>query len=175
MIDASDTTNDSTDLQDAVIAALRRELSEYGALLNLLSRQQEAVLDRKPHAVLDISAKIKDQIEIMHTQRRKREAAVDEVALVVGLPKKGSLRMLSPHFRPALRPLIEALVDEVNRLIGHTRRRAEQNQVLLARSLELAEELMTRINPRALNKTYSARGKVNLKLAAGMSRLLDRS
>ena len=97
------------------------------------------------------------------------------MALIAGLPPKTTLRTLTPHFRPALRPLIEALVDEVNRLIAQTRRCAQQNQVLLARSVELAEEMMTRLNPRAVSKTYSARGKVNIKLAAGMSRLLDRS
>lgn len=175
MIDASDTTHDSTDLQETLIAALRRELGEYGTLLNLLTGQQEAVLDRKPDAVLEISTEIEEQIEAMHGYRRKRETASDEIALIAGLPQKATLRLLTPHFRPALRPLIEALVDEVNRLIAQTRRCAQQNQALLARSIELAEELMTRLNPRSVSKTYSARGKVNIKLAAGMSRLLDRS
>ena len=175
MIDASDTTNDSTDLQDALIAALRRELAEYGALLNLLALQQDAVLDRKPDAVLKISTEIEDQIETMKERRKKREALGSEIALISGLQKTATLLALTPHFRPVLRPLIEALVDEVNRLITQTKRRAQQNQTLLARSVELAEELMARLNPRALSKTYSERGKVNIQLAAGMSRLIERS
>lgn len=175
MIDASDTTHDSTDLQEALIAALRKELAEYGALLNLLTRQQAAVLDRKPDTVLEISTSIEEQIGIMHEHRRRREVVAEEVALIAGLPQEASLRVLTPHFRPALRPLIEALVSEVNRLISETRRCAGQNQVLLARSVKLAEEMTTQLNPRTVSKTYSARGKMNIKLAAGMSRLLNRS
>jgi len=175
MIYAAESTHDSTDLQDSLTASLRRELGEYGALLQLITLQQEAILDRKVDRVLELSAEIEDQIEITHGYRKEREAAAEEIALFAGLSKTATLRALTPNFRPVLRPLIEALVDEVNRLIAQTRRRAQQNQVLLARSMELAEELIMRLNPRSVSKTYSARGRVNIKLAAGMSRLLDRS
>ena len=74
-----------------------------------------------------------------------------------------------------MRPLIEALADEVNRLIAHTRRRAQQNQMLLARSVELTQELISRLSPKAVSKTYSAGGRVKIKPAAGASRLLERS
>ena len=175
MTDSPDSTHDSLHLQEALIAALRTEVAEYGALLNLLTSQQEAVLDRKPGAVLQFSGEIEVQIKAMDRHRKTREAATDAIALVAGLPPKATLRIVIPHFRTALRPLIEALVDEVNRLIAQTRRGATQNQVLLARSVELGEEMISRLNPRGLSKTYSARGKVNIKLAAGMSRLLERS
>jgi flagellar biosynthesis/type III secretory pathway chaperone len=71
--------------------------------------------------------------------------------------------------------MVEALADEVNRLISHTRKKAQQNQMLLARSLELAQDLVTRLSPRSVSKTYSARGRLKIKPAAGASRLLDRS
>lgn len=175
MTDAFDTTSDSAERQELLIAALREELSGYGALLNLLKEQQEAVLDRKPDSVLTISTAIESQIKTMQVHRQRRVAAMEELTRLAGIPKSSTLRILSPYFRPALRPLVEALVDEVNRLITQTRRCAEQNQVLLARSMELAEELMKRLHPHAVSKTYSARGKVNIKLAAGMSRLLNKS
>ena len=111
----------------------------------------------------------------MHKHRKRREAAADALAGLSHLPQPATLRNLAPHFRTAVRPLVEALADEVNRLIAHTRRRAQQNQMLLARSVELTQELVSRLSPRAVSKTYSARGRVKIKPAGEASRLLERS
>jgi flagellar biosynthesis/type III secretory pathway chaperone len=175
MTDDTSNIESPTDAQERLIAALRRELAEYGALLQLLEVQQAAVLDRKPDQVLESIPQIDAQLELTSTRRKEREATADELALATGIPLPATLRTLAPRFRPAVRPLVEALTDEVNRLIGHTRRRAEQNQLLLARSVELAQEMVSRLSPRAISKTYSAKGRVKIKPAAGASRLLDRS
>lgn len=175
MTDDTDNIESSTDSQERLIAALRKELAEYGALLHLLDVQQTAVLDRKPDSVLESIPQIDAQLALTQTCRKQREATADELALASGIPQPWTLRTLAPHFRPAVRPLVEALVDEVNRLISHTRRRAEQNQMLLARSVELTQDLVTRLSPRAISKTYSEKGRLKIKPAAGASRLLDRS
>ena len=164
-----------TDLQERLITTLRSELQEYGGLLQLLDMQQAAVLDRKPDEVLNLIQKIEAQLNATHACRKLREHTADELATFSGSPVPATLRSLAPHFRPAVRPLVEALADEVNRLITHTRRRAQQNQMLLARSVELTQELISRLSPKAVTKTYSAGGRVKIKPAAGASRLLERS
>ena len=164
-----------TDVQERLVTALRSELQEYGGLLHLLDLQQTAVLDRKPDAVLDLIPKIEAQLVTTHTCLKFREATADELARLSHTLRPATLRSLAPHFREAVRPLVEALADEVNRLITHTRRRAQQNQMLLARSVELTQELVSRLSPRAVSKTYSAGGRVKIKPAAGASRLLERS
>ena len=175
MSDASHTTGFPADLQEELIAALRNELAEYGGLLSLLDLQQAAVLDRKPDGVLELIPQIDAQLATTHTRRKKREATANELAILSQIPTPATLGNLTPLFRPAVRPLIEALADEVNRLIGYTRRRAQQNQMLLARSVELTQELVSQISPRAVTKTYSARGQVKIQPASGASRLLEKS
>ena len=175
MIANFDTAEPASDLQEQLITALRSELQEYGGLLNLLELQQNAVLERKPDSVLELIPKIEAQLATTHARRKEREATADELAKLSHAPRPATLRSLAPHFREAVRPLVEALAGEVNRLITHTRRRAQQNQMLLARSVELTQELVSRLSPRAVSKTYSARGRVKIKPAAGASRLLERS
>jgi flagellar biosynthesis/type III secretory pathway chaperone len=175
MIDDTGTTGASTDPQEHLIGSLRQELAEYGSLLQLHELEQEAILDRKPDSVLELVTKIEAQLALTARCRKQRAAAADALALEAGIAEPVTLRTLAPHFRPALRPLVDALIDEVNRLITLTRKRAQQNQMLLARSVELAQDLVTRLSPRSVSKTYSARGRVNIKPAAGASRLLDRS
>lgn len=175
MSDTTQTADPPSDLQEQLITALRSELEEYGGLLSLLDLQQAAVLDRKPDNVLELIPRIDAQLATTHACRKRREASANELAGLLQVPGPATLGKLVPHFRPAVRPLIEALADEVNRLIAHTRRRAQQNQMLLARSVELTQELVSHISPRAISKTYSARGRVKIQPAAGASRLLERS
>ena len=175
MNDATHTAEPSSDLQEQLIIALRSELEEYGGLLHLLELQQAAVLERKPDSVLELIPRIDAQLATAHTCRKRREATAEELASLSQIAGPATLRSLTPYFRTAVRPLVEALADEVNRLIAHTRRRAQQNQMLLARSVELTQELVSRLSPRAVSKTYSARGRVKIKPAGEASRLLERS
>lgn len=175
MSDASHIISAPSDLQEQLITSLRSELEEYGGLLNLLERQQEAVLGRKPDSVLELVTQIDAQIASTHACRKRREATANELACLSQVQGAATLRKLLPHFRAALRPLIEALADEVNRLIAETKRRAQQNQILLARSVELTQELISHVSPRAVSKTYSARGRMKIQPAAGASRLLEKS
>jgi flagellar biosynthesis/type III secretory pathway chaperone len=175
MSDASHIISSPADLQDQLITSLRGELEEYGGLLNLLERQQEAILSRNPDSVLELVTQIDAQIVNTHACRKRREATANELACLSQIQGPTTLRKLVPHFRAVLRPLIEALADEVNRLITETKRRAQQNQMLLARSVELTQELLSHVNPRAVSKTYSARGRMKIQPAAGASRLLEKS
>ena len=163
------------ELQEKLIIELRGELEEYGGLLHLLGLQQTAVIGRKPDAVLELIPQIETQVATTHRRRKTREATMNELASLAQLQGSRTLKRLIPYFRPAVRPLIEALVGEVNRLIAHTRRRAQQNQMLLARSVELTQDIISHLNPSAVSKTYSARGRVNIRPAGGVSRLLERS
>ncbi len=175
MSDASHIIHSPADLQDQLITSLRSELEEYGGLLNLIERQQEAILGRKPDNVLELVSLIEAQIATTHARRKQREATMNELACLSQIQGSATLNKLIPHFRAVLRPLIEALADEVNRLIAETKRRAQQNQMLLARSVELAQELISQVSPRAVTKTYSARGRMKIQPASGASRLLEKS
>ena len=165
----------AVDPQEQIIAALRAELEEYGGLLNVFDEQQQAILNRKPDAVLALEEKLSGQLSAVRTRRSQREGLVSTFAGDGRPPSRVSLLGAIPAFRETLRPLVEALATEINRLIALTRRRAEQNQVLLARTVEVMQEVCARLSPGAVTRTYAANGQMKIKAPVGAGRLLEHS
>ncbi len=154
---------------------LREEMQEHGALLNLFEEQQAAILRREPDLVLNVAEAITKQAELIRQCQKRRTAAVRATAAGAGCPEGTSLSRLIPYFPTAAWPLLRALVSEVNRLIRQTRRRARQNQMLLARTIEVSQEILRRLNPGAVTKTYSAQGRVEIGPTATEGRCVARS
>ncbi len=163
------------DPQEQIVTALRAELEEYGGLMNVFDEQQQAILNRKPDAVLAIEDHLAAQLATLRTRRSHRETLVAAFAGDGRPPSRISLLGTIPAFREALRPLVEALASEINRLIAKTRRRAEQNQMLLARTVEVMQEVCARLSPGSVSRTYAPNGRMKVKAAAGVGRLLEHS
>ena len=163
------------DPREQIIDALRSEIEEYGGLLNRFDEQQNAILARDPEAVLAADGDISAQLTAVRERRKCREALVSELAVLGVLSPKSSLKDVTPLFREPMRPLVQALISEVNRLITLARRRARQNQMLLARTIEVTQELLALINPGAVTRTYSPQGRMKIKAPAGSGRLLEKS
>ena len=154
---------------EQIIDALRAELQEYGGLLNLFDQQQDAILHRKPDAITEIDVTVEAQLATLRARRTNRER------LVSAMVPNASLLQMILHFPQAMRPLVEALATEVNRLIVQVRRRARQNQMLLARTIEVTQELCEKLQPGTVTRTYAQDGKMKVKAAAGAGRLLEHS
>lgn len=148
-----------------IAESLRQELAEYGELLRLFEQQQESLFKRDPDAVLQIGGAIEDQAHILQDCRRHREEAVAAFAATFGLPASSTLRSLLPRVEADARPLLEALIDEVNHLLHRVRRTSRQNHALLARTLEVHQELLQQLRPDAFTKTYAATGRVSVAAA----------
>lgn len=164
-----------TDRQGKIIVALREEVAEYGALLNCFDEQQSAILARDPEAVTMADETISLQLVTTRDRRRHREILVAELAAVSGQPTHSSLTALKPLFAEPMGPLVQALITEVNRLITLARRRAQQNQMLLARTIELTQEIVSTLSPGTVTRTYSPQGRMKIKASAGVGRLLEKS
>jgi flagellar biosynthesis/type III secretory pathway chaperone len=160
---------------DNLIEALRDEVQEYGGLLSLFEDQQTAILERKPTTVLAIQNSIKGQLETINGCRKRREQIARELAISVGRNPEITVRQLIDYCEEVVRPLLHALIYEVNQLITKTRRRGQQNQMLLARSIEVSQQILQRLNPGALTKTYSRRGRINISRGGVGSTYLARS
>ncbi len=158
---------------EQIIDALRAELQEYGGLLNLFDQQQNAILNRKPDQIADVEQTVEAQLATLRARRTQRENLV--TGMTPDLDPHPTLLQSIFLFPQPMRPLVEALAAEVNRLIGRVRRRAQQNQMLLARTIELTQELCERLKPGTVTRTYSPNGKMKIKAAAGASRLLEHS
>lgn len=163
------------DRQGMIIVALREEVAEYGALLNCFDDQQGAILARDPEAVTVADERISLQLVTTRERRRHREICVAELATVSGQPTHSSVTALKPLFAEPMWPLVQALISEVNRLITLARRRAQQNQMLLARTIEVTQEIVSTLSPGTVTRTYSSQGRMKIKASAGVGRLLEKS
>jgi len=84
---------------------------------------------------------------------------------MAGLSVLGLKAFLSAPYDEA-RPLLQALIDEVNRLIHRVRRITRQNHLLLSRTVQLHQGLLRQFYPGAFTSTYSAFGRLSMAPAA---------
>jgi hypothetical protein len=120
---------------EPAIAAMRTELEEYGALLNLLDRQQTAIFDRAWETLQIVEHMIAAQQQVLRARRIQRGKAI--AALTPFQPPR-TFSQLVPLIPAAMRPLAEALTGEASRLKKVTARRVQHNQRMLARAQQVA-------------------------------------
>lgn len=168
MIAQVDPVTSGNALRDQVIAAMRAEMQEFGELLQLFDEQQAAILKRDAEGALALDTQITAQLQKTRASRRTREQLTESLT-----GAGATLGEMLPCFPEPMRLLVEALVAELNQLIARARRRAQQNRMLLARSLEVTQELLQKLNPESVTRTYSARGRMKIGAAAVAPRLLN--
>ncbi|HEY0967431.1 MAG TPA: flagellar protein FlgN [Opitutaceae bacterium] len=151
---------------ETIADLLRAELADYGGLLNRFEDQQQSLLARDAAAVLHHTTEIEDHVRALSYSRERRETAVAALAVSLGHPMSATLRSLLPQLEPAATPLLEALIDEVNRLLHRVRRTSRHNQTLLQRSLEVQQDVLLRLRPQSFTKTYAPNGRVAVASAA---------
>lgn len=145
-----------------ITECLRRELAEYGCLLRMFEDQQNFLFSRDPNNVLRLSGEIEQQVRYLHQSRRTREEAVASFAASHGQPVNATLRSLIPLFEAEVRPLLEALIGEVNVLIHRVRRASRHNHTLLARTVDSHQQLLRALQPDSFMHTYSPNGHAAL-------------
>ena len=145
-----------------IAESLRTEIAGFGDLLNLFEQQQQSLFRRDTDRVLQLSTEIEVHTRTMQQSRSLREQVVAEFALANNQAVSATLRSLLPFVEVAARPLLEALIGEVNRLIHRVRRLTRQNHLLLARTVESHQEIMRTLRPDAFLHTYSAAGRKTL-------------
>ena len=141
---------------------LRQELADYGGLLHLFEQQQRSLFNRDPEAVIHFASEIEVQAFSLADCRNRREQAVAAFAVERGQPATMSLRALLPHIADDARPLLEALINEVNALLHRVRRVSRHNHTLLSRAVQVHQETLAVLRPHAFTKTYSPAGRVSM-------------
>lgn len=151
-----------------VVEALRNELAEYGGLLRLFDEQQKTILALDSDGVAAFVPQLEQQAEAARVCRLEREQTVRSYATQHGQPMGRSLRQLLPEFPAEVRPLLEALIDEINSLLKRAKQRTRQNHMMLGRLVELHRELVPNLRPQAFTKTYSRHGQVAVATAVAL-------
>jgi hypothetical protein len=149
-----------------VVDALRSELAEYGGLLQLIDGQQKKIFALDSTGVSEFVPQLEEQAVAARDSRNARESAVRQYAHQLGQSGAPTLRQLLPSFPVDVRPLVEALIDEINHLLQRTRKRTRQNQLLLSRLVEFHRELVPSLRPQSFTKTYSRHGQVSVSASA---------
>jgi hypothetical protein len=147
-----------TEALNRLIAALREELQQYGEMLALLDRQQDMVVARATEDLFQSIAAIQNQAALIHSARSHRDHCRNAVATAVGRPPDVAFSDLIPELPPNYRPLVDALVTENNQLLGRVQQRARQNHLLLTRSLELMQRLLSTLLPSRDPLVYDGHG-----------------
>jgi flagellar biosynthesis/type III secretory pathway chaperone len=151
-------------LQDQVLACLRLEIQEQGALLGLFGEQQKAIIQRQSDMVMMLVDSIQKQVELVHRVRSRREAVTSSLVPRSRVSRTLRLSDLVTRFPAPMQPMLRALTDELLRLSDHVRRKANQNQMLLARSIEVIRDLLEELTPSNPARTYENDGRVKITL-----------
>jgi len=151
---------------ETIVHSLRDELQEYGGLLGLFEEQQGALYRRDAAAVLATVHAIEEQARLASHKRAEREQLVRVFAVDHDCEATASLRQLLPQFPAEIRPMLEAMIDEINRLVHRARRGARQNALMLQRAVEMHQEALRALRPETFTGTYSPRGQVGAGLVA---------
>ena len=127
---------------EQVIEALRNELQQYGEMLALLEAQHAAVARRESGSVLTSVTGIEAQSGAIQDARRTRETHQRQLAWALGRPDSITFQELLPLLPDDYRPLVSALVLEINQLLARVRQFAEHNHSQIRRSLELMDRFL---------------------------------
>jgi hypothetical protein len=154
-----------------IAQCLRAELAEYGGLLHLFEAQQKSLFFRDPENVLGFAHRIEAQARAVGESRSRREQAVADFARDHDRPVSSSLRAMLGLIEADARPLLEALINEVNTLLHRVRRISRHNHTLLSRAVDVHQEMLQHLRPQAFTKTSSPAGRVAVSAAHPPSRL----
>jgi hypothetical protein len=155
----------ASSFHEQVVVAMRGEIQEQGALLGLFEEQQRAIIQRDSVKVMSLVTVIQRQVEVAQMARSRREVLMAQALKRARISPQTPLMALIPQFPTALQPLMRALVEEVIRIADRVRAKANQNQVLLARSIELIRELLEEVSPQPGGRIYDEGGSVKMKLS----------
>ncbi len=156
---------------EELLGLLRDELQEYGGLVGLLSAQQQSILNHRPESLLEINQSVQTQMEASQMLHRRRQGFVSSLASSYGEPNESTLSELVPHFPDVTQPMFQSIIEEINSLISQIRRKIEQNQRLLTRLTEVADQILGVTDPSSHSKTYDKSGDLSKLSSAGRSTL----
>jgi hypothetical protein len=118
-----------------LVDALRDELQEKGGLIRLLDQQVQAVYRRDTHQNEYLEEQIRLQLRVIARSIQNRESILRQSASSFQLSEDARANELIAHFPDFVRPLLEALVTEVDRLSNRLQEHLGQNEGLKQRFL----------------------------------------
>ncbi len=138
-----------------LVTTLREELQHYGEMLALLDQQQESAINRVTDDMLAATTAIQNHSQVIQTARREREQRQRELSRLLGTIESATFAELIPQLPDAYRPLVQSLVQENNSLLERVQQRAQQNHLVLSRSVELMQNFLSAWMPARETQVYN--------------------
>ncbi len=122
-------------------------------------------MQRESDKVMIFVEAVQRQVDVVNRIRSRREMLMSQMVPRSRVTRATPLSELVKRFPPPMQPLLQALVDELLRISEQVRRKANQNQVLLARSIEVIRDLLEELTPTNQARTYENDGRVKISLS----------
>lgn len=137
---------------EQLVEALRDELQQFGEMLALLETQTISLTRREISGVIQSTSAIESHRNVIESARLRRENLQKQLAWAAGDPDRRSLQSLLPYAPEPYRPLLSALLGEINQLIETVRIQLESNRLQLQRAHDQTARVLSTISSQA----YSA-------------------
>ena len=134
-----------------LIDSLRNEVQHYGELLAQMEAQQGMVCHPGAGSVLGSIVRLQAQAGVLTAARASRDQIQRQLAWSLGRTEPTPVTELLPLMPGEYRPLVSALVEEVEYLLGRARDSAQQNYLQLRQSLHFMEHILARLPAEALS------------------------
>lgn len=154
-----------------VIQALRNELHQYGEMLALLDQQHHLAEQSGAEEILRSISHINHQSSSIRLARDRRQSAQRQLATALQQPAQATFSTLIPLLPDSYQPMVSALVQENNELLLRVRERAQANQLVLRRSLELMQRFITTLTLEDSGEPTQASPVLTLEPASPASSL----
>lgn len=128
-------------------------------MLALLDQQQELIISRAAEELYQLVPRIETQGEILTEVRAAREVCRQTLAGALLRPAETTFQNLLGDLPPDYRPLVQALVEENNRLLARVQQRVRQNHLLLSRSVDMMQRLVNTLFPSRDPLVYNGYGR----------------
>lgn len=144
-----------------LLNAMSAELVEMKALLAAFADQQDAIVHRKPARVVTSVQEVEKRVTGLRQARVRRNSVLEQVSRGLKAPPGTPISALVRAFPSGVAPEVGRLIEENVRLGREVRRKASQNQVLLARSIEVIQEILRAVEPTSVSRTYGENGRMS--------------
>lgn len=128
-------------------------------LLGLTDQQQSLLVQRDFAQLNGNLAVLLEAVEELFALGRRRTDSQRLLAQSCRIPPPGRRADIYPHLPPSKAQEIEELVLQLQSAMDSCQRRFRQNQLLMGKSIELAQQVLQRSGVVSTGRTYGSRGK----------------
>ena len=153
---------------DKLADSFRKEIAEFGSLLNLIYEQQNCLIEHNPVSLLQATSKIEAQLPANQLATADRTALMQQLADDLNL-EEIPLNELPKRVPIELQSLFKALVDEIISLRFRIKSKTQIQQKLLGQAQMINSSVIEHVIPNS--KLYNKHGKPLLSLSETASLL----